>query len=250
MRLLHANRTMRQLSAGAIGLEGSSVRDFAYSPAYESLLHRICETVPRGYYRTGNQCIPWTEEELITIRLVLRKLTALRVGNPHDAEDLVQETLLTMVRKAPKIDIEKGLLIWCLGILRRKIGNYYRRVQRLNGLMEARTISWDKCRGPEGTPSPESSLHLSELLAAVEEVLFRLPPLERQVIDSYLMGMETREIAAMLSPERYQNVVNRLHRGRKKLAKELARQGYNGARTGKHRLLRFRSVSGRKPGAS
>ena len=226
------------------------MRDLAYSPAYESLLHRICETVSPGYYRTGDQCIPWTEEELIHIRLVLRKLTALRVGNPHDAEDLVQETLLTMVRKAPEIDIEKGLLIWSLGILRRKIGNYYRRVRRLNELMEARTISWDKCRCPSVIPSPESSLHLRELHAAVEEVLSRLPPLERQAIDFYLMGMQTREIAAMLSPERYQNVVNRLHRGRKKLANELARQGYNGAAIRKHRFLRIRGASGKKSSAA
>jgi hypothetical protein len=29
-----------------------------------------------------------------------------------------------------------------------------------------------------------------------------------------------------LHPERYQNVINRLHRGRKALAKELAKYGY------------------------
>jgi len=250
MRLLHAHRIRRQLSARVTGLEGSSVRDLAYSLACESLLHRICETVPRGYYRTGNQCIPWTEEELNCIRLVLRKLTALRVENPHDAEDLVQETLLTMVRRAPDIDIEKGLLIWSLGILRRKIGNYYRRVRRLNELMEFRTISWDKCRYPDVIPSPESSLHFRELYDVVEEALFQLPPLERQAMDLYLTGMQTREIAAMLSPERYQNVANRLYRGRRKLAKELARQGFRGAATGKRRPLRFRGAAGKKSTAA
>jgi hypothetical protein len=41
-----------------------------------------------------------------------------------------------------------------------------------------------------------------------------------------LAGLEPGEIVRHLHPERYQNVINRLHRGRKKLAKELAKYGY------------------------
>ena len=226
------------------------MRNLAYSLSFESLLHGICETSSQGYYRTRNQRVPWTEDELNYIRQVLRRLTALRVGNPHDAEDLVQETLLTMVRKAPQINLDKGILIWSLGVLRRKIGNYYRRVQRLNELMEPRAVSWDKCRCPGLISSPESSLHLRELHSAVEEVLFQLPPQEREAIYLYLMGMQTKEIAAILSPERYQNIVNRVHRGRKKLAKELARQGYNDTAAGQRHLLRVRGASGKKPSAA
>src|SRR5262245_44132029 len=73
-------------------------------------------------------------EELARIRMVLRKLTALRIENPEDAEDLVQETLLTMTEKCPEIELRKGLLVWGMGILRKKVGNYYRRVQRYSAL--------------------------------------------------------------------------------------------------------------------
>jgi RNA polymerase sigma factor (sigma-70 family) len=203
-------------------LGGLSVRNLAYSLIYEPDPSRICETARLGYPALETRPIEWTESELAQIRLVLRKLTAQRVDNPEDAEDLVQETLLTMVRKAPMIDIEKGMLIWAMGILRKKVGNYYRRVQRVN-LLDSQirhTLSAAKA------PSPESSLHHTELRAMIDGMLNKFPPCERDPIDLYLAGRQTSEIVSLLQPERYQNVVNRLHRGRKKLARALARHGY------------------------
>ena len=41
-----------------------------------------------------------------------------------------------------------------------------------------------------------------------------------------IAGFGIREIVERLHPARYQNVINRLHRGRKRLAKELAKYGY------------------------
>jgi RNA polymerase sigma factor (sigma-70 family) len=205
------------------------VHDLAYSLVSESVefdFPRIRETARLGYYQPGAKFSDWTEEELARIRLVLRKLTALRVDNAEDAEDLVQETLLTMVRKAPEIDLEKGLLIWAMGILRKKVGNYYRRPQRFTSLDDNKNAPRDAERCSSTIPSPESSLHHSELCAMVDGILMKLPPREREAIDLYLAGKQTGEIVLLLRPERYQNVVNRLHRGRKKLAQELVRRGY------------------------
>jgi RNA polymerase sigma factor (sigma-70 family) len=198
------------------------VRNLAYSLVYESDSSRICETVQLGSCPSEVQSSNWTEEELSRIRLVLRKLTALRVANPEDAEDLVQETLLTMVRKAPAVDIEKGRLIWAMGILRKKVGNYYRRAQRfivINDLVR-------HTGSASVLPSPESILHHAELCDMIDGMLLKLPQGQREAIDLYLAGRETSEIVSLLHPERYQNIVNRLHRGRKKLARELARLGY------------------------
>ena len=41
-----------------------------------------------------------------------------------------------------------------------------------------------------------------------------------------IAGLNAREITEELHPVRYQNVINRLHRGRKKLAEALAKYGY------------------------
>lgn len=198
------------------------MRDFANSLIYELQSSRICEQSRTAYSVLGVRPVEWTESELAQIRLVLRKLTALRVDNPEDAEDLVQETLLTMVRKAPAIEIEKGMLIWAMGILRKKVGNYYRRMQRFNSLESQIRHALSSARAP----SPESSLHHVELRTIIDGVLDKFKPCERDPIDLYLAGRQTSEIVSLLYPERYQNVVNRLHRGRKKLARALARRGY------------------------
>ena len=205
------------------------MHNLPYSLISESVeldLPRIRETARLGYCRSRAKSSDWTEEELARIRLVLRKLTALRVDNAEDAEDLVQETLLTMVRKAPGIDLEKGLLIWAMGILRKKVGNYYRRPQRFTSLDDNKHVPRDAVRRLSAIPSPESSLHHAELCAMVDGILTKLPPREREAIDLYLAGRQTGEIVSLLRPERYQNIVNRLHRGRKKLAQELVRRGY------------------------
>jgi RNA polymerase sigma-70 factor, ECF subfamily len=207
------------------------VRNLAYSFFHQSDHSQVRETTGSLLNAPDPRLTRWTEQELVRIRIVLRKLTAQRVGNPEDAEDLVQETLLTMVRKAPEVEIEKGMLIWAMGILRKKVGNYYRRAQRL--------YPFDAESQHAGcipiVPSPESSLHHTELLAIVDELLSKLTAAERTAIDLYLAGRQTGEIVALLHPERYQNIVNRLHRGRKKLARELARHGYRRPACGKSR---------------
>jgi RNA polymerase sigma factor (sigma-70 family) len=192
----------------------------------EFIPSRIRETVHFGQYRSNPKSYAWTDEELAEVRLALRKLTAMRVDNPDDAEDLVQETLLTMLRKAPEIDLEKGLLIWAMGILRRKVGNYYRRTQRSVPLDDQRIAGADAGQKTHAVPSPEASVLHEELCATVDSILEDLPTPERQAMDLYLAGSQTCEIVSLLRPERYQNIVNRLHRGRKKLAKALKRQGY------------------------
>jgi RNA polymerase sigma factor (sigma-70 family) len=197
---------------------------------------RVRESTSFDQYVPRARAAPWSEEELEQIRMVLRRLTALRVGNPEDAEDLVQETLLTMVRKAPEVDLEKGLLVWAMGILRKKVGNYYRRAQRTTLIDGRRFVIGEDFHPLAVYPSPESSLQHAELCVMVDDILLTLSPVEREAISLYLAGMETGEIVSRLHPERYQNIVNRLHRGRKKLARELARHGYSEWKAGSPRL--------------
>jgi RNA polymerase sigma factor (sigma-70 family) len=198
------------------------VRNLAYSLICAADFDRVCENAPFGYDALESQRVNWTDHELSQIRLVLKKLTALRVDNPEDAEDLVQETLLTLVCKAPEVNTEKGKLLWAMGILRKKVGNYYRKIQRFR----LQDIDLRHATASAHEPSPEASLQHTELRKLIEGVLHKFPPGDRTAIRCYLAGRPTSEIVSLLKPERYQNIVNRLHRGRKKLARELARHGY------------------------
>jgi RNA polymerase sigma factor (sigma-70 family) len=199
---------------------------YSYWVAYAPI--RIRETAPVPEY-ASNHADPlrsWSDEEIARVRIVLRKLTGLRINNEQDAEDLVQETLLTMTRKPPAGELQKGLLVWSMGILRRKVGNYYRRSRRFTSLDAAEPGRRTRPQGARQTVAQESRVHYDELRAIITGVLESFPVPERKVLELALMGLPTCEIAAELSPELYQNVANRLHRGRKKLAKVLARYGY------------------------
>ena len=47
-----------------------------------------------------------------------------------------------------------------------------------------------------------------------------------EIMTTMVSGLNAGEIARLLSPEPYQNVMNRLYRGRKKLARELIKCGF------------------------
>lgn len=177
----------------------------------------------------------WTEDEITSIRAALKKLSAGRIPDPNDAEDLVQETLLTLVAKCPRADLRKSPLVWSMGVLRRKVGNYYRKARRTTSLDD-----WESGRrqrpplaggGSVGAglfpaaPSPEISLLRDEMQGIVDETLSRLPDAQRQAMELLISGLDPGEIVDRLNPERYQNVINRLHRARRRLAAELARHG-------------------------
>ncbi len=191
----------------------------------------ICETAPNPRHKPKSlpRLQDCSEEELASVRLVLRRLTALRIRNEQDAEDLVQETLLTVTAKFPEGDLRKGVLVWSMGILRKKVGNYYRKIQRYTALDDRSIRPSRGTRADWAAYSPESGLMHRELRLLVQRIVAGFPELERQALELCLAGLETQEIARRLHPERYQNIVNRIYRGRRRLAKELAKYGYAAA---------------------
>jgi RNA polymerase sigma factor (sigma-70 family) len=183
-----------------------------------------------------------TDDEIEAIRIVLKKLTSIRIMNSSDVEDLVQETLLTMISKHPGAELEKGTLVWSMGILRRKLGNYYRKSQRHAPLDE----KTPPARQWISAASPEGKLFHEELKGIVDEALTQIPPYQRQALELMIAGLNAKEIAEELHPVRYQNVINRLHRGRKKLAEALAKYGYGPEAASS--LRQMKSGRGKKSG--
>ncbi len=204
---------------------------------YEPFL--VSESSPQREYGLRQGQFDWTDDEIAAIRVVLQKLTSIRIMNSNDAEDLVQDTLLTMLTKYPERGLEKGLLIWTMGILRKKVGNYYRKAQRYASLGEQELHNGQRIQESLIATSPELKVFHEELKRIVDEILTRLPPSQRQAMELLLAGLDSGEIVKQLQPERYQNVINRLYRGRQKLAKELAKYGYGpNAMAGMRRLKR------------
>ena len=216
----------------------------AYAFYTQPAQHRVGETLTPVPYEAGPRARirRWSDDEIARVRTVLRRLTSLRIQNDDDAEDLVQETLLTMTRKCPSEELHKGLLVWSMGILRKKVGNYYKRTHRVSPIDAEEAFARRIGKHGPGPAAQESRIHHHELRAIIDMLLGTFPPQERRALELLLVGLPTQEIARELSPERYQNIANRLHRGRKKLARELARYGYGPSDRGKlkirHRLLK------------
>ncbi len=189
----------------------------------------ICETIPLACRNSGPSAPKLqdhTHEELASIRLVLCKLTSLRVANEQDAEDLVQDTLLTMIEKYPEGQFRKNLMIWGMGILRKKVGNYYRKTKRYPPNPQPFVKEWGDGGGEEMIHSPESKLRERELYLLIQSLIADFPLPERRVLELRMAGWETSEIVMRLRPESYQNVVNRLYRARRRLARQLVKYGY------------------------
>jgi RNA polymerase sigma factor (sigma-70 family) len=211
------------------------------NPAYLPIHSSFFISESSAQYAFAPNPSDWTDDEIAAIRVVLQRLTAIRIMNDNDAEDLVQDTLLTMIAKHPGPTLEKGPLIWSMGILRNKVGNYYRKAQRYASLGQCEARAQQRSEQSMRAGSPEVKVLHEELQQIVDTTMAQLPSSQRQPMELLMEGLNTGEIVRQLHPERYQNVINRLYRGRQKLAKELAKHGYGPhARTGMHRLKRCR----------
>ena len=206
---------------------------------YPCFVYERSSTLEPEY--AGKEPSGWADDEISEIRTVLQKLTSIRILNPTDAEDLVQDTLLTMLTKYPGSELEKGLLVWSMGILRKKVGNYYRKIQRYTPFGDQEPRSQQSIRECMMTASPEATLFHDELQGIINETLRQLPSAQREAIELLISGLDSGEVVRQLHPEPYQNVINRIYRGRKTLAKELAKYGYGpGARSGLRKMKKCR----------
>ena len=137
-----------------------------------------------------------------------------RARSPEDALDIVAGTMLIAWRRFDEIPEGPSRLPWVFGVARRVLANHYRAERRKEGLMRRATAEWKR-------PAPEFDL--------VHEALDRMPPDQREVLTlSAWDDLDNREIAVVLgiTPAA---VAVRLHRARRRLARELGQLGLTAA---------------------
>ena len=194
--------------------------------ADSSVTHIVENTPQNGSETLLPQPLSLTDDEIADIRKKLSKLTARRVMNAPDAEDIVQDTLLTMISKTPCAALKKCPLAWSMGILRNKVGNYYRKERRHSSYYAAeKPNNSDEAHQHSLSSSPERELLRGELFEIITAAVERLPTPQRCAMKLLLAGLNPGEIAKRMSPEHYQAVINHLYRGRRKIAQELNRYG-------------------------
>jgi RNA polymerase sigma-70 factor (ECF subfamily) len=150
-------------------------------------------------------------DRLVVEHLPAALRMALRLaGNAHAAEDLVQETLLRVLRQWPKFRGDASFKTWMLGILVNADRDRRRRLRIHQPLDE----------GAAETPneSPPQLAAAVELDAAVRAAIEKLPDRQREVaLLSWGEGLEPAETAAALNITEA-NVYTNLHLARRRIA--------------------------------
>ena len=146
--------------------------------------------------------------------------------NPHDAEDVVQETLLRAYRAIDRFD-GRYPRAWLLTILRNT--NINRARKRTPDLLrdEQRTLGVLPAAGADGRDGGAAETALASIPDdSIVEALQRLSDDHRAVVALVdIDGLSYREAAEVLDVP-IGTVMSRLHRARNKLRTRLERAGY------------------------
>ena len=136
-----------------------------------------------------------------------------RVGNFHDAEDIVQETYLTAVLKRNEFRGESQMRTWLCGIAENKVRQYIRR--------KAVTASRTAVLEEDLPVTDRDRLIAAEELTLLQNTVNDLPnDLRSCAVVSILCGMDGRDAAEILGIP-VQTVYNRVHRIKKLLREKL-----------------------------
>jgi RNA polymerase sigma-70 factor (ECF subfamily) len=149
-----------------------------------------------------------------------------RTDSPHDAADALAETFTIAWRRLDDIPDGPRTRLWLYGVARRVLANGRRAETRRSELVErlgAELAGW-----AARSPDPAEAADRTEVRAAFR----RLRPADREVLALVSWeGLSHDEIAVVLGCSRA-TVRLRLHRARKRLAKELRAAGLDVSRYG------------------
>lgn len=148
--------------------------------------------------------------------------TAIHIlGDPREAEEVVQDVFLQVWNKAATFDGALGsALNWTLGITRNRCIDYIRARQRRTRLLDEAAEESSADESTAGTAPAHQALGTEEL-AAVRRAVESLPPDQHQAVAmAFFGGMTHQEIADELN-EPLGTIKARIRRGMLKLKDSL-----------------------------
>jgi RNA polymerase sigma-70 factor (ECF subfamily) len=161
---------------------------------------------------------------------VLFRVALRRLRNVQDAEDAVQDALLSACKHIGQFEGRSQLSTWLTSIVSNAAGMKLRQISRLE------TVSLDQNLGKENDgvtfanklkdvrPNPENICAKNEMDATFRRALAELSPKLRDAIQMYLDGISTREAAKALGISTHA-VKSRVRRGRSMLNLLLTKSG-------------------------
>jgi len=134
------------------------------------------------------------------------------VRDHQHAEDLLQDTALTIAEKFDDYDTAKPFLPWAIGVAKNKLLHYYRKHSR------DRLVFDDELLGMIGTQVQAQSDTIKEHAPALRRCIEKLAEQTRAILEMrYLRNMGYEQIAHAVGRSSA-GVANNLYRSRKALA--------------------------------
>jgi len=145
----------------------------------DELVARLRQGDPEAAERLNARYSPWIER------------FARRLGlNPHEAEEVAQDTLADVLKALPAFTPGKRFESWLFTIARRRIADSWRRL--------AREAAHTGHANLASLVAPESSTSSPERQAALEKALEHADPIDQRIIAGIRNGAELQEIADAL----------------------------------------------------
>ena len=138
------------------------------------------------------------------------------VGDPHDAEDVVQETLRSAWKSRENFTSGRGQRAWLAAILRRRVIDRWRRAGRRTVLVG---------EGPLEVPVTAADPTANEFTDEMQQALSQLPQELRESLLLVVVGELTHQETANALGVPLGTVLSRVSRARQRLRKHLLDQG-------------------------
>jgi RNA polymerase sigma-70 factor (ECF subfamily) len=153
----------------------------------------------------------------------LMQFACSRVGRREAAEDLVQETFLAAYQSRHEFDGRSAFSTWLIGILRRKVADYYRRNAKTLEVVDCELVrpaepfdsrgKWTAAPAAWRT-TPDRHAENAEFWEVVAGCLGGLPVHLAQVFEMRELGLASTDEVCQLTGLKPKNVAVRLHRAR------------------------------------
>jgi RNA polymerase sigma-70 factor (ECF subfamily) len=151
----------------------------------------------------------WVAEHVEVLYRVAYRL----IGDPHDAEDVVQEAFRSAWVSRHRFDAERSERAWLLAILRRRAADHWRRAEG----RQHRVADGMAEREAPADPDPFSD----ELSAVLQRALDGLPTELRETLLLVVVGGLTHQEAADLLAVPLGTVLSRVSRARGRLRESI-----------------------------
>lgn len=138
----------------------------------------------------------------------LYRLAFRMVGDPHEAEDVVQDTFRSAWKSRGRYEASRGERAWLTTILRRRVADRWRKRPLPGTLVEAEMLE-------VGVESPESTLE--PYTDEMQQALDRLPAELRETLLLVVVGELTHQEAADVLNVPLGTVLSRVSRARQRL---------------------------------